>query len=276
VTKEATTLALNRRGFLKLIGLSVGGLALSSLGSSRALSSWQASRSDLRHLPRHRRLRVGVLLPRSDVYPEMDRRFWAGLKLYLAQVANQAGGRTVELLPRGVGVGTSLAVREAGDLLQAQGADLVVGLVGSGAAAILRGLFDQARVPLLVSNVGANVARESEFSPYVLVNSLGYWQAHWALGGWTAEHIGRKAFVATSFYDAGYDAPYVFRLGFEGAGGTVVETSVTHIPPRSPDLALLAAAIRAADPDVVYAAYSGAEAREFARAYADAGLALAD
>jgi branched-chain amino acid transport system substrate-binding protein len=270
--RETTASTFSRRDFLKLAGLSAGALALSLPRSSRALASWQAW-DNVRGLPRDELLRVGVLLTRSNVYPEMDRRFWTGLKLYLARVANRAGGRAVELLPREAGPGIGKAVQGARELLETQGVDLVVGLIGSGAAVALRSLFEQAERPLLVSNVGANVLRQDEVSPYVVTNSLGHWRTSWALGRWAAQNLGQRGFIAESFYDAGYDAPYAFQLGFEGAGGTVLETRVSHVPPHSPDLASLAAAIRAADPDFVYAAYCGAEAREFARAYADAGLA---
>jgi branched-chain amino acid transport system substrate-binding protein len=48
---------------------------------------------------------------------------------------------------------------------------------------------------------------------------------------------------------------------------------VTHVPRQTDTFTPLLAAIRRADPDFVYAAYSGQQAQDFMRAYAEAGLA---
>jgi branched-chain amino acid transport system substrate-binding protein len=84
--------------------------------------------------------------------------------------------------------------------------------------------------------------------------------------------MGKRAFVASSLYETGYDAYYAFPQGFEQAGGRVIRNEVTHLDPDRKDLAPLMAAIAAARPDFVYASYSGKAAVDFVRAYAAAGL----
>src|SRR2546426_10380737 len=74
------------------------------------------------------------------------------------------------------------------------------------------------RTFLILADAGANIVRETEQSPYVFHNTLGYWQSSLALGEWAVRNIGKKVFVASSFYESGYDALYAFRLGAEIAG----------------------------------------------------------
>lgn len=126
---------------------------------------------------------------------------------------------------------------------------------------------------LALADVGANIPRSGQRSPYIFANSLGYWQASYAFGSWAAQGLGRRALIVSSFYDSGYDTLYGFRLGFERAGGQIVDTLLSHHPTSPSDhLTELMAQIAAAQPDLVYAISSGPDADLFLRAYADAGL----
>ena len=104
-------------------------------------------------------------------------------------------------------------------------------------------------------------------------HTLAQWQADWALGRWAAAHVGHRAALATSFHDGGYDTLAAFRLGFEGAGGEILRTHITHLPPEmGPDGPLVAPPL-ATGPDFLYASYAGPEALDFVQAYAGSGLA---
>src|SRR5262249_55244148 len=126
---------------------------------------------------------------------------------------------------------------------------------------------------LLVSDAGADAVEPVRGGGSVFFDSLGYWQASWAMGDWAARNLGRRAVVAASLYESGYDSLYAFQPGLEEAGGEGVETCVTHVPPATHDTGRAIAAIRRAVPDFVFAAYSGQPAVDFVRAYADSGLA---
>ena len=92
------------------------------------------------------------------------------------------------------------------------------------------------------------------------------------MGKWAAGKLGRKGFIAASLADAGYDAVYAFRRGFESAGGSIADTDVTHVDPSSSRLGDLFNAVRAVSPSFVYAQYTGARAVDFVKAYASSGL----
>ena len=99
----------------------------------------------------------------------------------------------------------------------------------------LRHTLNETRTPLIANTVGERIVTQAESSPYVFYNSLNYWQANKATGEWAAKNVGRKAFIAGSFYESGYDTVYAFRHGFEGTGGEVVGSYITHMKPDSDD-----------------------------------------
>jgi branched-chain amino acid transport system substrate-binding protein len=137
----------------------------------------------------------------------------------------------------------------------------------------LRDLLEAHQVPLIVTNVGANVVRSRGQSAYLFRTSLNDWQVNWATGAWVADHIGKTAFVASSFYESGYDTAHMFTRGLEQAGGTVLGRYISHRPRETDTFTPMLAAIRQSNADFVYASYSGQQALDFMRAYADSNLA---
>ncbi|KPV52560.1 hypothetical protein SE17_14770 [Kouleothrix aurantiaca] len=262
---------LSRRTFLRTISGAAGLLAAAPLlGASAGAAAHSAPGSTLLT---GRALRVGVLLAQPPSYPEIGANFLAGMQLYLAQHGGQAGMRAVELLVRESGVLPDRALTEMRALLEPAQADLLVGMMRSGIASSLHPAMEAQQVPLIVGGAGANLTRQADGRAYIFRNTLGAWRGSWALGNWAARNLGSTALIATSFYDSGYDANYLFELGFEGAGGTVIGTRVSHRPTDRPGhLGALMRAIQQAQPTVVFAGYAGQAATEFVRAYATAGL----
>lgn len=211
-------------------------------------------------------LRVGLLLPRSSLYPQLGAGLLSGLKLAL-----DAAGPPARVLIAEYGTLPSAAAAAGRRLVEEQGAQILVGTLSSAALGQLRPLLEARRVPLIAATAGANVARAADQGPYIFRHTLGLWQASQLSGAWAAANLGRRAFVAASFHDSGYDALDAFRVGFEQGGGRLLGSRVTHLP-GDDGLGRLMAAISAAAPDLVYAAYAGPQAAAFLRAYAEAGL----
>jgi branched-chain amino acid transport system substrate-binding protein len=215
-------------------------------------------------------LKIGVLLPRSTIYPALGQNILAGMRLY----SDQAAARPLDLIVEQVGAGQRDAYWGALKLLERDQVDLLAGVISPGRAAGLHDLLRERRTILTVADAGANAPRQSESSPDIIYSSLDYWRASHAMGRWAAGSLGHRAVVVASFYDSGYDTIYAFRLGFEGAGGRVAETFVSHRPTDPDDhLPSLMARVAAARPDFVYAISSGAETGALLRAYTDSGLA---
>lgn len=243
---------LTRREFLKFssaAGLFAGLPALA--GSAYAQS------------PVETPMRVGLLLPSSTIHPLLWDNLSDGLALYFA-----ARNMAVELLPRHISAGQRDA-EKASRLLFEAGAQVIVGVLGETAIAHVAPLYAEEDVPLVVATAGENIIRD-EYT-HVSYSSLGYWQAAYRAGEWAAQTHGNRAAMIASLYESGYDALYAFRLGFESAGGQIIDTFITHSPANdlTPYAALKSAA--EADVDVIYAAYSGSDAQDFAGAYAAIG-----
>lgn len=246
-------ITFSRRDFLRTCTLAAGAFAL----NPHALFAEPARRANV--LPRiPRPLTLGTLFPRSTIYPALSKNWSAGMELYF----RQAGGAK-----------TALHALSSANRRDAKvQADLCVGIAGANAATYLSPWLDNSRALFIANDGGANALRSSERNPFMFHNTLGYWQANAAMGQWAAQHLGRKAFVASSFYESGYDALYAFCLGLASAGGQVVQTFVAHVPPDENDLPELIAAIQRARPDFVFALFSGGRAVDFVRAYAESGL----
>jgi len=246
----------SRRSFLGGACATVGALVLPSVVSPFGGEALAAERA-----PGRSPFSLGVLYPESGLAPRVGGSLLAGLALHL--------GPGVSLRSYGVR-GTGEALEKARELVSG-GTTLAVALAAGDTTAALDGFFEEEGGVCVGLDVGANVLRDGDAAARC-VHSLGLWRGAAAMGEWAARNAGGRAVLATHFSDSGYDAPYAFRLGFEEAGGEVVKSSVTHVPPGRTDLASLMREISALRPDFVYASYGGSAATEFVRAYAASGL----
>jgi branched-chain amino acid transport system substrate-binding protein len=259
---------ITRRRFLKTIGVTAAAGLLPACGPVTRLDH------ALRRVTRSSApLEIGVLMPRSTIYPQFGEHLLAGMRLRFGQDEQRVAGQPVRLLAEDIGFGQSLINAKANKLLNADGTGLVVGVANTSLAAMLKESFAASQRFLVLANVGANIPRQTEQSPYLFQHSLSHWQASWALGDWAGRDLGRRGFMALSFYDSGYDAPYAFRAGFERAGGEIARMALSHVPPEPGGFAPLFAQIAEIQPDFVYASYSGPLAVDFVRAYADSRFA---
>jgi hypothetical protein len=137
----------------------------------------------------------------------------------------------------------------------------------------LRGTLQARQATVLAVSLGENLPRMTKADNQVTYHGLDMVQSAVAFGAWAAKSLGRTAVLAASCYDSGYDASTAFRLGFESAGGRVLQTVITHQPNGGSSVTEALRTIATARPNFVYAAYSGALAVEWVRAYSQAGLA---
>jgi branched-chain amino acid transport system substrate-binding protein len=253
---------LSRRAFVRSVGLAVGGCIGGSLLSDTAPAGAAATHG-ARASPVS--LAIGVVLPQSRIAPQFGASMLNGLRLAVD------GADGVRLLPIWYGAHPNDGTKRVEELLATARIDLLVGALSRHEAAALGPLLAEHDTPLLVSDVGANMVRAKQLHPYIFRNSLNHWQSAWALGQWAATNMGRRALIASAFYDSGYDTIYAFWSGFEHAGGQRPELIISHRPDGG-SMDDVLAAVQHARPDCVFAAYCGRRAVEFVRAYAAAGV----
>lgn len=240
-----------RREFLKSAGF--------ALGANAFLPYLSVFKPGDVHLSRTTPLKIGVLQATSTLYPEMG----SGILNGLQTAVNNTLAPSFSVVTAVAGSNRMEAWRQAETLLQKEQVDLVVGMVSQSVAAWLHPLFAAQERFLIAVHPGANMPRQEEIHPFLFSHTLGGWQAAWALGQWTAVHLGQRALIASSFYDAGYDAAHAFRLGFEAAGQEVVCACVSQVPNQAADFEAVWTAVTQAQPDVVFANYSGQTAVAF-------------
>ncbi len=102
---------------------------------------------------------------------------------------------------------------------------LWVALIQPNAAAGLLAAAQRAQASLWLSTVGA----QPEITTPQTVSGQA-WQTAYAAGAWTAQRLGRRVVQVASLHDAGYHLLPAFEAGVIAAGGTVVETIITHNP----------------------------------------------
>lgn len=215
-------------------------------------------------------LHVGVLLPASSRQPLLGANVYAGMQAYLDQPAARPAVTLHPLTFRPTLDGISSATER---VMTREPVDLLVAAIDGQMAARLKPVLAQHDVPLIVVDSGANLLRADDRGSLIVYNTLHTWQTSWGMGAWAARSIGRRGVVLASCYESGYDAMYTFDLGFVDGGGVIDATHITHAPGRNGDLQSVLRAVARSRPDVVYASYSGDQAREFVDTYRTSPLA---
>ncbi len=264
----------SRRKTLKALGLaSAASVALPLVGGNgRGLAAATTQNAESVRIPVGRPLRVGVLLAGKGGGTNAASRFVDGMRMPMSANTNRVEDGSLELIPEYVGDGVSKAVVTARGLVRRNEADIVVGFLSSRTARWLHSIFADARVPFIEANAGERISDVNGRSPYLFHNSLGLWQAAHAAGDWSADAIGRRCLVITTFATSGFDMEQAFRHGYETRGGTIVATHVIDAPEHgsTPDAA--AQAVAESRADLVYMIASGHDAGRIATALNRAGV----
>ena len=249
----------SRRQFLKGLGLVAAGYATSPLLSACSGTGPAGA------------VKIGVLLPFSDIYAVLGENITEGLKMYFDEVNNEAAGRPLELIIEDTEIKPDVAQQKARKLVEQDEVDLLTGVVSSGVLLGLRDYLIETKSLLICSNAGANQLSRELKTPYIWRTSFTNWMIHWPIGGWAGENVGKRAYITVPDYAAGENALSAFTNSFEAAGGEIIGVQRTPFPNMG-DPAPFVAELASADPDFVYAWYSGSSAVTFVKAYHDFGI----
>ncbi|HMQ54844.1 MAG TPA: ABC transporter substrate-binding protein [Anaerolineae bacterium] len=252
--------SFSRRHFLKAVGGAAVAYAATPLLSGCGAGSRPTGA-----------VRIGLLLPFSDIYAVLGESIREGIRMYFDQVNNEAGGRPLELIIEDTEIQPDVAQQKARKLVEQDQVDLLAGVVSSGVLISLRDYVHENKKLLICANAGANQLSRELKTPYIWRTSFTNWMIHWPIGGWAAENVGRRAYVSVPDYAAGENAVTAFTHNFEANGGEVVGVQRTPFPNMG-DPAPFIAELAQVAPDFVYGWYSGSSAVTFVKAYHDFGL----
>ncbi len=218
-------------------------------------------------------LKIGVLLPFSDIYAVLGESITEAMRLYFEENGNEAGGRQIELIVEDTEIKPDVAQQKVRKLVEQDEVDFVAGIVSSGVLAGLRDYFVETETLLLCANAGANALSRGAKTPYIWRTSFTNWMAPHSMGTWAAENVGTRAIISVPDYGAGHDNVSAFSHSFEAAGGEILSAQLTPFPNMG-DAAPFMAELANSGADLVYTFYSGGAAVTFVQAYADFGLEI--
>lgn len=211
---------LTRRQFLKAAGVAATAYAAAPLLSACGAGGGAASGP----------LKIGVLLPYSDIYAVLGESITEAMKMYFDEVNNQAGGRKIEIITEDEGTQPDAALQKARKLVEQDEVAFVAGVVSSGVLAGLRDYFEQNKKLLICANAGANALSRGAKTPYIWRTSFTNWMPNWPVGTWAANNVAKNAYLSVPDYGAGKDTIGSFSNSFEAAGGTIMGTQLTPFP----------------------------------------------
>jgi branched-chain amino acid transport system substrate-binding protein len=243
-----------------LLALTTTACSGSTLGSSGAASGSTES------------LKIGLLLPTSGVYAPISDDMKAGFELYLDQHDGKIAGKKVELIVEDTEATPDVGLRKANKLIQEDKIDFGTGIVSSGVALQVAGAFENAKVPLVVSNAIANAITGKSKSQYVFRTSQSSHQLSYPVGKWISEELDKAPlFLTASDYAAGHELVDGVREGYKEAGGTIAGEAFPAFG-KTQDYQPYISQVKSSGAKATYSFFAGAESVNFVKQYDQFGL----
>jgi len=221
-------------------------------------------------------VKVGVVLTFSGGAAQFGDLIEKGMKLYMKEHPDAFGDNTVELINRdSKNPGGAVAKTMVQELITREGVQMLAGFVFSPNAMASAPLATQAKVPMIIMNAGT--AWITKLSPYIARFSFSMWHAAYPMGTYAHDKLGCKtAAVGYTDYPPGKDSLEAFKMGFEKAGGKVVDAVPMGGPREVPDFTPFLQRVKDAKPDCFYVFVpSGNHAAAVVKTYTDLGMAAA-
>jgi len=204
---------------------------------------------------------IGLLLPRSDMFPTLGLDLMNGLKLALK--SSRAEGVESNFLIEGIGNAVDAGLlKTAEKFILQEDVTITIAFCGFNQLTELVSIFNNYKKPLICIDLGGFVLNKEQTSPYVLYHTLNIWQSAYAAGKYAAKEYGKKGSVIASMYDGGYHISAAFVEGFVNAGGTIASYYVSPMEYKSESFESMVTGLREAEPEVVFALFSYKEGQK--------------
>ncbi len=215
-------------------------------------------------------VQVGLPVPYSKGYGQLGEDITNGMTLYLDRVGWTGGGRKITWVRADEEIDPQVGVRQARRLIEAEGVDLLTGIVSTATAYAIRDLVHNAKTFLIVSNAGGNLLTRARKSPYIFRVSFTSWQVSYPFGKWFYTNVGREAALTAANYGFGTESIAAFKESFLAAGGKVV--GEVYPPLNNTDYAPYITQVQKLNAEASYHFYSGSDAVRFIQQAAQYGL----
>lgn len=216
-------------------------------------------------------MKIGLLLPRSDMFPSLALDFLNGLKLVFDN-SNKCY-ELPKLIIEGIGNATDDSViRISEKMILQENVDLTIAFCGILKLEELVKIYDSYNKPLIRADLGGNFLTKKHFSKNVIHYSLNLWESCYKAGVYAANQFGKKAALAISFYDGGYQLVESFVDGFTENGGSIVFNYVSPMEYKNENFENLITGIENSKPDVIFSVFSFKEGVKVLNAFSQSKI----
>jgi branched-chain amino acid transport system substrate-binding protein len=216
-------------------------------------------------------IRVGQLLPLSGPNASEADDILRGFGLYMDSIDWTVQGRKIEMIKADESSTPAEGVRQARKLMQYDDVNILTGVFLSGTAYALRDFIHEEELITIVSNAGGrDLTRAERRSPYLFRVSNNSAQQGFPMGVWVPNNVGKRVYLLAFDIAFGHEVADAFKANLANHGGTMVGETYSAFP--TSDFGPYLGSIRGANPDVVFAVFSGSDAANFVKQYADFGL----
>ena len=219
-------------------------------------------------------VKVGVVLTYTGGAAELGEQVDRGMELYLKNHPEAFGGHTVNLVKRDAKrPGGDIAKNAVQELITRERVNMLAGFIFSPNAMASAPLATQGKVPMIIMNAGT--AWIPSLSPYIARVSFTMWQSGYPMGTYAAGKLGCKtAAIGYTDYPPGKDSLAAFQMGFEKAGGVVMDSIPMGGPADVPDFTPFFQRVKDAKPNCFYVFVpSGNHASAVVKTFAALGMA---
>ena len=245
----------------------VGSIATLGVAAWVAAGALAPGRAETQKPP----IKVGLLYSITGVYAGPSKDGINGFKLGFDEVNNEVAGRKVEVIVEDDQAQPAVALTKAKKLVERDRVNVLAGIIWSPNAVAVRDYVHESKVPLVISEGAARVLTQERRSPYIFRSSFASGQMTRPFGVYACKTLGYKKVAAIGFDSVfGREQADYFENGCNESGGKVV---LKVFPPvDTADFAPYLAQVAAAEPDAVWAIWSGSAAIRFLQQYKEFGL----
>jgi branched-chain amino acid transport system substrate-binding protein len=213
-------------------------------------------------------LRLGFLSTLSGPLGITGQEQKRGLELALEHLGGKIGGLPVQVFEADDKFNPAEAVQQAEKLIERDRVNVLTGILVSNVLLAIAPRTQASGTILISANAGGSDAlagKACQSNLFVMSFESGQWSR--GIANYLNEKGVKRAYFLGLDYQAGWDMTKAVIKNFKGQAVAEVYT-----PPAQLDFSAELTAIRAANPDVVYAFYGGGNAIAFVKQYAQAGL----
>jgi branched-chain amino acid transport system substrate-binding protein len=225
-------------------------------------------------------LKLGQLLPFTNVYTELGNSMRRSTDLYLKTKGNKLANRPVTVVYEDEANNPQVGLQKTQKFIDQDQVDLMLGVVATPIAYAIRNAVDSAKMIWIETNAGGNAltrtttdCKPSCKSPYIFRSSFSSYQISEPIGEYFGKKGTKDVYLFISDYGFGTESAADFTTGFKKQGGNI--TGTLKAPLGNADFLPFVTQIKAQPTKDIYSFFSAADAIGYIKAWNQLGMTAA-